>query len=261
MKLRFTTKSFIISCFLYNLFRTLQIMFLTDSETRFLKPELIWLDIILTIVFLLPVVYTVANTYYAFRCPVCVGKTGICGAVVGIVSGILLTIPIFMHIFSTKPSLISILLPALGVVSCFWLAASELFGFNLPKPAFLPLLASTLYGFINAYTVYTSHPLRARTIYEIIAIAFSVLFFLYLSKAHSDVKPEKNFRLLYPLGFASAVFCFTATIPEIVATVCGFGDNVATHSISPFVLLGLGIITTYITLASNTYKNTKKSEE
>jgi hypothetical protein len=206
----------------------------------------------------LPIAYTVANAYYAFKCPNCVGRTGVLGSLVGLFSGILLLIPVAQELFSKRPSLITVFFLALGVISCFLLAGSELFGFCLHKASFLPILLSSLFNLINAYAIYTSHPLRARTIYEILAISLSVIFFLYLSKAHCLVKQEKSFRLLYPLGFLTAIFCFTATLPELISYLLGYGQNLSAGSCSPFTLLGIGVFTTYITLSSNTNKNTSK---
>ncbi len=258
MKLRFTTKLFVFSTVLYIAFRTLQIIFLTTSETAFLTHELLWLNVLLTVLCLVPLLYTAANAYYAFRCPKGVGKTGVCGVVVGLVSGILMLVPVIKDALFGTPTLISILLPALGAISCFWMAGSELFGFELHKAAFLPLLVSSLYGMVDAYSVYTGHPLRARTVYEIIAIALSVFFFLYLCKAHSMVKQNSSFRFLYPLGVTAAAFCFIATIPEIIAYISGYSQNIAKSSTSPFMLLSFGILATYLTLTTNKIKNTSK---
>ena len=258
MKLRFTTKSFIISTFLFALFRFLQIAFLTDSETKFLKSNLIWLNILLTILCLIPMLYTVANTYYAFRCPKAIGKTGICGAVIGIISGIFMLIPALQIIFSENPSVFSILLPLLGAAACFLLAANEMFDFSLPKFTFLLPLASNIYFFVTAYTVYTGRPLRVRTVYEIFALVFSILFYLYISKAHCLVKPTTSFRLLYPLGFLAATFCFLSFVPDMLAFFVGFKNNVTTPCTYSLSLFGSGIFITYLTLASNTYKNTEK---
>lgn len=257
MKLRFTTKSFIFSSFIFLLFRFLQIVLLTEAETGFLKPSLMWLDVVLTIICLVPFGYTAANTFYAFRCPNGVGKTGICGIIVGIVSGILLLVPALQSVFGGAPTLVTILLSLLGAIGCFMLAASEMFDFPLHKATFLLLLGSTLYQFITAYTVYTGKPLRVRTVYEILALVFSTLFYLYLSKAHSNVQAEKSFRLLYPLGFVAASFCFLATVPDTLALLFGVSEYVTEPCSSPFAIFGSGIFITYITLASNTYKNTK----
>ena len=255
MKLRFTTKSFIISTFLFTLFRFLQIAFLTDSETKFLKSDFLWLNILLTVVCVVMLLYTAANSFYAFRCPKAVGKTGICGAIVGIVSGVLMLIPAVQIMFKSNTNPISILLPLLGVVSCFMLAASEFFGFSLPKFTFLLPLASNIYYFITAYSIYTGKPLRVRTVYEIFALVFSILFYLYISKAHCNVKPTASFRLMYPLGFLAATFSILSFVPDILALFTGFGNNVTAPSTYSLSLIGSGIFITYLTLSSNKKQN------
>ncbi len=273
MKLRFTTKCFIFSILLFLVFRFLQIAFLTEPETAFLKPQFLWLNILGTVLCLLPTVYTAANNFYAFRCPKQIGKTGVLGAVICIVSGILVATAIpfitfpFVGTFLLegfigllKP-LLSMLLPMLGCLACLILAASELLKFKPAKPIFLLLLSSLLYEFITAYEIYTAKPLRVRTVYEIFALTFAIFFFLNLSKANSGVKTTLNFRLVYPLGSLAATFSALATIPEIICSVVGFSNKVASPTVPTYYILGIGIIITYITIASNTIPNTIKIEK
>ena len=264
MKLRFTTKCFIFSILLFLVFRFLQIAFLTEPETAFLKSEFLWLNILGTVLCLLPTAYTAANDFYAFRCPKQIGKTGISGAVICLVSGILIVIPSVTFAFSGNllfagpTGLLKILLPIFGCSACLILAASELLKFKPAKPIFLLLLGSLLYEFITAYTIYTAKPLRVRTVYEILALVFATLFFLNLSKANSGIKTTLNFRLVYPLGSLAATFSALATIPELICSAVGFTDKVASPTVSTCYILGMGIIITYITIASNTFANTVK---
>ncbi len=269
MKLRFTTKCFIFSITLFLVFRTLQIAFLTQPEVAFLKPQFLWLNIIGTVLCLLPTVYTAADDFYAFRCPVQVGKTGILGAIICTVSAILIFIPVITFIFSGTmlnggiTGVLRLLFPALGCVGCVILAVSELLDFKLAKPIFLLLLASLLYEFISAYSLYTAKPLRVHTVYEIFALVTAILFFLNLSKANSGIKTTLNFRLVYPLGSLAATFSALATIPELICLALGLSDRVTEPTVPTAYILGMGIIITYITIASNTIANTRKikSEE
>lgn len=267
MKLRFTTKCFIFSILLFLVFRFLQIAFLTEPETAFLKPQFLWLNILGTVICLLPTVYTAANDFYAFRCPKQVGKTGVLGAVICSVSGILVATPSIDYAFSRAylldgfPGILKMLLPILGCLACLILAAFELLKFKPAKPIFLLLLGSLIYEFITAYTVYTAKPLRVRTVYEIFALTFAIFFFLNLSKANSGIKTTLNFRLVYPLGSLAATFSALATIPELLCSVFGFSDKVASPSVPTYYILGIGILITYITIASNTFSNTVKIEK
>lgn len=266
MKLRFTTKCFIFSILLFLTFRILQVAFLTESETAFLNPDFLWLNILGTILCLLPTIYTAAEDFYAFRCPKEVGKTGILGAIACFVSGILILTPAVAFLFSENftgqniAELLRILFPVLGLAGCVIVAASEKFGFKLAKPTFLLILGSLLYEFIRAYSIYTGKSLRVRTVYEILALVFSILFFLNLSKANSGIKTTLNFRLVYPLGSLTSTFCALATIPEIIGTFA-FADKLTNASVPTLYILGIGILTTYITLATNTISNTTKAKE
>jgi hypothetical protein len=245
-------------------FRFLQIALLTEPETAFLKPQFLWLNILGTVLCLLPTFYTAAEDFYAFRCPKQVGKTGILGAVICLASGILIVIPSITFAFSGGLLLtgaigfLRFLLPLLGCSGCFILAAYELFGFKLAKPIFLLLLGSLLYEFIAAYSIYTAKPLRVRTVYEILALVFAILFFLNLSKANSGIKTTLNFRLVYPLGSLAATFATLATVPELLCSLFGLSATVTEPTVPTCYILGMGIIITYITIASNTFANTVK---
>lgn len=266
MKLRFTTKSFIFSVTLFLVFRVLQIVFLTESETAFLKPQFLWLSIVGTVLCLLPTVYTAADDFYAFRCPEHVGRTGAFGAVICLISGIMIFISGIASVFSGSLALdglsgiLQLVFPLLGCAGCLIIAASELFDFSPAKPTFLLLLAALIYEFICAYAVYTGRPLRVRTVYEILALVTSILFFLNLSKANSGIKTPLSFRLVYPLGSLAATFCFLATVPELLCAVFKCTDRVTEASAPMIFILGTGIIITYLTIASNTFSNTRKNQ-
>lgn len=263
MKLRFTTKCFIFSITFFLTFRILQIIFLTEPLTAFLKPEFLWLNILGTVLCLIPTLYTAAEDFYAFRCPQKVGRTGLFGTIVCLVSGTLILTPAIAFLSADQSSgkpvadLFEILFPLLGFIGCVIIAASEKFGFKLAKPTFLLLLASLLYEFIMAYSFYTGKSLRVRTVYEILAIVLSVLFFLNLSKANCGVKTTLNFRLVYPLGSLAATFCVLASVPEIIGTYC-FKEKLTGATTPTLYILGVGIMITYLTIATNTLSNTKR---
>ncbi len=258
MKLRFTTKSFVFSCVLFVIFRILQIILLTESGTAFLKPDYLWQNVVGTVLCLILVAYTVANAFYAYREPMVIGKTGLCGMIISAVTGGTFLVSALISVVSQTFSIASAVFTLLGVAGCVLFALHEASILSLPEPTALLLLAMWFYNFIKAYIVYTSHPLRVRTVYEIIAMILAIFFFLGFAKAHSGVETSKNFRFLYPLGFAAAIFCFVATVPEIVAVALKFSENVTDSYTSYISLLGTGIFITYLTISTNAYSNTHK---
>jgi hypothetical protein len=241
------------------IFRTLQIVLLTEKGTAFLKEKFTVINILLPVILMLLLIYTAANSYLATRQPTSVGKMGTFGFVICIISSVF----IFAGSISTlifRPSAWALLFAAsLGAVfGVVLFAIPQIKEYTFPKPAALLFVFFGLTSLIAAYMYYSEHPLRARTVYEITALITSELFFLCLGKAISDVKPQKNFRLLYPLGIVSSTLCFSSCLPEITATVLGFGNRVTDTSVSQFIIIGIGLFTAFVTISSFRRANTKR---
>lgn len=253
MKLKFATKTFIVSNAFLIFFRSLQIMFLTESETGFLKNGFTALNVFFTVIAFIIIAYTALNSYFAIRQPLEVNSHGKPTAVAAGISGLFLCISsgslIVNHGIGWKYQLLFSLLSALCM---FLFAASSLFDYKFPKVAPLALIALCLSEFLVCYVYSSEHPLRVRTVYEVFSISTCLLFYLVFGKTVSGVSKAKNFKIMYPLGFVSSIFSFAASVPELIATALGFSEKVSSAAISPFITLGNAIFITAVTL--NTFK-------
>ena len=271
MKLKFTTKAFIVSNLVFVIFRTLQILFLTESATAFLLDRYVPLSIIGTVICFMLIGYTVANSSLSLRHPDHIGKTGLMGMIIGLITALLL-LGSAIYEYSVNNSVSLALLSFLSAIACVIFSLSEIKPIHFPKAAALIFIATWVLKLIFAYTTYTNHPLRARTVYEILALTLIIFFFICFGKSHSNVAASKNFKLLYPLGLATSTMCFASVVPEAIVTIIDmvfktpwlirkeveFASQITPSSTSPLAILSAGILITYITLASYKRSNTHR---
>ena len=253
MKLKYTTKLFIVVNLIAVAFRTVQIMFLTESGTTFLKPDMLVVNIIGTVLVVLSMGALCFNANGAVRQPEALNCKGILSAVVACLSGILyLAGGCLGAVASGKVNTMLIAASVAVTIACTLLTVSALDKIRFPKGAALLFLVYWLVEFICAYLFYTEKALRVRTVYETFAICAVLLFSITLGKAISGVNPEKNFRRMYPLGLLACTLCNISLIPEIIAWVCGFGDKVTESAVMPLSLVAAAIFTGFFTI--NTFK-------
>ena len=89
MKLKYTTKLFVVVNLIVVAFRTVQIMLLTESGTAFLKPNMLVVNIIGTVLVLLSLGALCFNANGAVRQPEALNCKGVPSAVVASLSGAL----------------------------------------------------------------------------------------------------------------------------------------------------------------------------
>lgn len=261
MKLKFTTKIYLFLNLLLTLLRTLQILFLTEPGTAFLKSGHAFLNWTGSVIVVLIMLYLAANSYLALRQPVRVGSIGVPGFVLYSLSAAMFAIG-GASTFVGKPQFWPVVASAalLAAFVCMLFAAGEIAEYEFPRPASLILIASVLCEMLAAYKFYTEHPLRVRTVFEVFAICGSLLYFVLLGKALCGVRPERSFRLLYPLGLVSSTLCFASVVPETLARIFGKGANVSASCISQFLIFGAGLFIATTTLATFRRQNTRRPQ-
>ncbi len=254
MKLKYTTKLFIVVNAIIITFRTLQVLFLTESNTAFLKDGVARgiINVLGTVLVVLALAALFSNSSQAVRQPEKINCKGIPSAVTAL---LVCGMHIFMGVFSFKGQQnggFVLAVALLSAASCVVMAVAAVRRQRFSKFAALPFIAFWLQQFILAYMYYSEHPLRVRIVYEIFALCFTVLFFITFGKAVSGVKPEKNFRRIYPLGLTASSLCMASVIPELIATVVGMGDKTAESAVHPLALAAAALFTGFFTI--NTFK-------
>ncbi len=253
MKLKYTTKLFIVVNAIVLVFRTLQVIFLTEADRAFLKPNMLVINIIGTAISVLSLAALFYNASLAVRQPEKINCRGVFSAIAaGVVGCLYMLTGLFAAIEKTSGWQIILLTAVLATVSAALMVASALSEFKFPKwAAILPVLFWT--GLlVNGYINYTEHALRVRTVYEIFAVCFMILFSLTYGKAISGVKPSKNFRFIYPFGLVASSLCMASVIPEAIATLVSKGENVASSPIPVAALVAGAVFTGFFTV--NTFK-------
>ena len=61
-------------------------------------------------------------------------------------------------------------------------------------------------------------------LFELLAIAFMMIFFLALARISSGLANKTSMRSLFASGFASVFFCLLANIPRFIVTIIGSGN-------------------------------------
>ncbi len=260
MKIKHTTKLFIVVNFIVVLFRTLQILFLTESKTTFLKEDLMIINIIGTAVSVLALCALYFNASLAVHRPEKINCSGKLLAVALAASGSFYLAGGIMSLI-LKPygwQVISLLL-SLSVAATVVFIDSALKQKAFSKVWPLTFIAYWIVEFIRAYLFYTKRPLRVRTVYETAALCFIIAFSVFFGKAVSGVKTEKSFRRIYSLGLTACSLCVVSVLPEMIATVFGFGENVTESAVMPVTLIAAAVFIGFITI--NTFKKQSALEQ
>lgn len=253
MKLKYTTKLFMVVNVIVLVFRTLQVIFMTEADRTFLKPDMLVINIIGTVISVLSLAALFYNASSAVRQPEKINCCGVASAVAaGIVGCLYMLTGLQAALSKTFGWSTIFLLSIAATVSAALMVASALSEFKFPKwAAILPVLFWTgmlVIGYIN----YTECALRVRSVYEIFAVCFMILFSLTYGKAISGVKPSKNFRFIYPFGLVASSLCMASVIPEAIATLVSKGENVASTSVPVAALVAGAVFTGFFTI--NTFK-------
>lgn len=250
MKLRATTLLYIAVNAILLIFRTVQITAMTTPETAFLDDRFSAIGVIGAIVAVLLFAVLFVNAVGVRKTPKSLELKGLPSAVACGVTGLLFLISGIVSLFDGEATgkVILFVLSLAAAAVCFLFAASSVKNRRIPKAAPLLLLALWLGELVFSYLFYTTRPLRARTVYETLAMAALIVFFLAFCKAHSGVKPRSNLRRVYSFGLVASTLCFVSIVPEFIATVLGFSEKVSESCVSQLALLGAGIFTAFVSL-------------
>ena len=253
MKLKYATKLFICVNVLTVAFRTLQIIFMTESGTQFLKDSFKVISIIGTVVSVLALALLFANCACAVRQPEKVNCRGISATVASVLSGILYLVSGILAATGQQLGWQIILILSLSVTAaCVLMAVSAATERGFPKVIAIAFLVYWLAELVLSYLSYIERALRVRTVYEVLAVCFVLLFSITFGKAVSSVDSEKNFRRIYPLGLTACSLCILSVVPEVIAKILGFADKVSQSAISPVALVAAAVFTGFFTI--NTFK-------
>lgn len=253
MKLKYTTKLFIVVNAIVSIFRTLQIMRMTEPKTAFLKDDFTVVSIIGEAISVIAIVLLFINASQAVRQPEKINCKGVLSAVAAGITGVLYLLSGLLSALNRAFGWQMILLTAiLSAVSAALMIAAAFSDFKYPKFAALLPITFWLTVLLTAYIKYTERALRVRTVYEIFAICAVVLFLVSYGKAISGVNPKKNFRMLYPLGLTAATLCIASVLPEAIAFIFGKGANVSSSAVSVAALAAGAVFTGFFTI--NTFK-------
>lgn len=266
MKLKYTTKLFMVVNGIILLFRTLQVLFLTESKTGFLKSGYAVVNIVGAVLIVLCLGALFSNAIRAVRQPRNINCKGLPSVVVAGVSAALY-LASGIGAFMTEQFGWKVLLSTsiLSAIMCIALAVSAFNEKPIPKVVTLLPIPYWLTVLVVSYLYYTERPLRARTVYEAFAVCFVLLFTVCFGKAVSGVNSEKNFRRIYPLGLTACALCLLCVVPEGIAWLCGMSDRITASPVMPLTLVAGALFTGFFTIntfkKSNTVHPNKKSKE
>ena len=253
MKLKFTTALYIAVNAIILIFRTLQIILLTEPETAFLKDDYVVINVIGAAISFLALLLLGYNSYRAIKQPVGIKISGVSTLISATICGVSLIISCsFQMIYKSPAWKMTLVLGLLAALCVILMAATSVTTFKFKKIFMLPIIVFWAYQFVMSYVFYTGRPLRVRTIYEIFAMCLVILFFICMGKAYSNVNTKKNLQRLYPLGLMASSLCFISVVPEFIAEILGYSTNVSVSAVSITALFGSGVL--IATVALNTFK-------
>ncbi len=253
MKLKYTTKLFIVVNIIAVLFRTVQICVLTESGTDFLKESMLVINIIGTCISVGAYILLFFVALKDVRQPEKISCDGIPSIVVlGLTGSLYIVGCVLSFVFKPDGWGLTAIMSLLCVVATISFMGSAYNKKALSKVWVLAFIAYWLVEFVEAYLFYTERPLRVRTVYETAALCFVIAFLIVFGKAVSGVKLKENLRLLYPLGLIASSLCIVSFVPEAIAGIIGFGQKVTESAVMPEALVAAAVFTGFFTV--NTFK-------
>lgn len=268
MKLKYTTKLFMVVNGIILLFRTLQVLLLTETKTGFLKSGYAVVNIIGAVLIVLCLGAMFSNAIQAVRQPQNVNCKGLLSVIVaGVSAALYLASGIGAVMTAQLGWKVMLATSVLSAIMCIALAVSAFNEKPISKVVTLLPIPYWLTVLVISYIYYTERPLRVRTVYEAFAVCFVLLFTVCFGKAVSGVNSEKNFRRIYPLGLTACALCLLCVVPEGIAWVCGMSDKITASPVMPLTLAVGALFTGFFTI--NTFKKSntvhpnkkKKAEE
>lgn len=253
MKLKYTTKLFIVVNAIILTFRTLQVLLLTEPNTGFLMDDYIVVNIIGAVLVVACLVALFSNASMAVRQPEKINCCGVASSAVASLSAVLyLASGVLAWMTSQFGFGVLFATSVLAGIMCIAMAVSAVKQKPLSKALFLLPLPYWMCVLIISYLYYTERPLRARTVYETFAVCFVILFTVCFGKAVSGVNAEKNFRRIYPLGLVASSLCILCVVPEGIAWIVGMSEKVTASPVMPLTLAAGAVFTGFFTI--NTFK-------
>lgn len=259
MKLKHTTKLYIVVNLIAVLFRTVQICALTESDTAFLKEGTLLINIIGTCVSVGAYILLFIVALKDLRQPEKISCDGIPSIVVlGVTGSLYLVGCVLSFVFKPYGWILTAIMSLLCVVATISFMDSARNKKPLSKVCSLAFIAYWSVEFVEAYLFYTERPLRVRTVYETAALCFIIAFLIVFGKAVSGVKPKENLRLIYPLGLIASSLCIVSFVPEAIAGIIGFSQKVTESAVMPEALVAAAVFTGFFTV--NTFAKTDVAE-
>lgn len=253
MKLKHTTKLYIVVNIIAVLFRTVQIRALTESGTAFLKEDTLIINIIGTCISVCAYILLFFVALKDVRQPEKISCDGISSIVVlGLTGSLYLVGCVLSFVFKPYGWGLTAIMSLLCVGATISFIVSAYNKKALSKVWPLAFIAYWLVEFVEAYLFYTERPLRVRTVYETAALCFIIAFYIVFGKAVSGVKSEQSFRLIYPLGLTACSLCIVSVMPETIASIIGFGEKMTQSAVMPEALVTAAVFTGFFTI--NTFK-------
>ena len=241
------------------LLRFLQLVFTVDTKTGFFKSEYKETGYYLLILIIVCAAVTAALCFTTHRKPENPPKKSLPLAIVSFLTAVITGVEIFSESFSgTVMHWQTSLLMLAGIAA---IAFFTVYGISLVSDFKLPPISAAvpvIYFIIKVICVFTSISSLALITDNVLMLAaycVMLLFFLCFGKLYNGIDREYNFRKLQASGFASAILCFTQSIPHIVINLLNGNSYQHTSNISNISLLAYGLFTAVFTLVFFSLKN------
>lgn len=241
------------------LMRFLQLMFTVDAKTGFFKTEYKETGYYLLILIILCPAVTAALCFTSHRKPEHPPKKSLPLAIVSFITAGVIGTEIFSESFAgTVMQWQTSLLMLAGIAAIVFFV---IYGIGLvsnyklqPVTAAIPVIYFII-KIICVFTSVSSLALITDNVLMLAAYCALLLFFLCFGKLYNGIDREYNFRKLQAAGFASAILCFSQSVPHIVINILNGNNYLHTSNISNIALFVYGLFAAAFTLVFFSLEN------
>lgn len=246
MKITLSKIFFIVSTFIVLVTHIISLLFMTETNTGFFKPEYASFRIVfgvLAFVLCCGLFFLGKNKPQDIKTPVEFSRP------LSIISILTAIGFLFGNAVSslgqlTTSSLIKMAMAL--IVTIFFLVFGLCGIFKLNPPKFLTVLTLPyfVYNLILVFARNSGMSVISENAYEIILLCAVLLFFSYMAKFICGVEREKNLSALVPVGYIAALFSFTCTVSRYIIILIGKGNVLKVNAYPDFSTFALGVFIT-----------------
>lgn len=223
-------KAFIVffTCFAVSIVaRTLQLIFINEPETGFVKPEYMPVAVVLAVSLVVALTAIFLLAKFSGSHPTGLKKRSVPLAAISFAMAGAIVFEIITTVLKQPfyPAYLILILLLLGCIAFFiMMGSSQISDRKLPASLALILVIYWIARLIVTFMSFTGIANISENVIETGTLCFSLIFLLDHGKILSGVNAEKSMRWIFPTGLMASLLCGLSALPRYILIISGNGS-------------------------------------